>query len=83
MLVITGTFDNGQFIPDEPVAIPQKRKVIITIEEYTMGDPKRKNDAFQNFKRYKGALPLDFDYKKELAEYRNERHGDIGLPNFA
>ena len=33
MLVITGIFDNGRFIPDKPVSIPEKTKVKIVIEE--------------------------------------------------
>jgi hypothetical protein len=33
MLVITGVFENERFIPDRPVPIPQKKKVIVTIEE--------------------------------------------------
>ena len=33
MLVVTGIFDNERFIPDKPVSIPQKKKVIVTIEE--------------------------------------------------
>ena len=33
MLVITGIFENGRFIPDKPVKIPEKKKVIVTIEE--------------------------------------------------
>ena len=33
MLVITGIFDNERFIPDKPVNIPQKTKVVVTIEE--------------------------------------------------
>jgi hypothetical protein len=33
MLVITGIFENEKFIPDEPVIIPQKKKVVVTIEE--------------------------------------------------
>jgi hypothetical protein len=33
MLVVTGFFDNEKFIPDNPVVIPQKKKVVITIEE--------------------------------------------------
>ena len=33
MLVITGIFENERFIPDRPVSIPQKKKVIVTIEE--------------------------------------------------
>jgi len=35
----------------------------------------RRQAAFQDFKKYRGTLPVDFDYKRELAEYRNERYG--------
>ena len=35
----------------------------------------RRQKAFQNFMKYKGTLPADFDYQSELAEYRNERYG--------
>ena len=33
MLVITGIFNNGRFVPDKPVSIPEKKKVKIIIEE--------------------------------------------------
>ena len=33
MLVVTGVFENERFIPDKPVSIPQKRRVVVTIEE--------------------------------------------------
>ena len=33
MVVITGIFENERFIPDRPVSIPQKKKVVVTIEE--------------------------------------------------
>ena len=33
MLIITGIFENERFIPDKPVSIPQKKRVIVTIEE--------------------------------------------------
>ena len=33
MLVITGIFENERFIPDNPVYIPQRKKVVVTIEE--------------------------------------------------
>jgi hypothetical protein len=33
MLVVTGIFDNERFIPDTPIAIPQKKKVVVTIED--------------------------------------------------
>ena len=33
MLVVTGIFDKERFIPDTPVSIPQKKRVVVTIEE--------------------------------------------------
>ena len=33
MLVITGIFENERFIPDKPISIPQKKRVLVTIEE--------------------------------------------------
>ena len=33
MLVITGVFEKERFIPDRSVAIPQKKKVTVTIDE--------------------------------------------------
>ena len=81
MLVITGIFENERFIPDRPVSIPQKKKVIVTIEEEksveTEGKNSNRQEAFNRFMQYKGILPVDFDYKKELADYRLERYGLI------
>ena len=37
----------------------------------------RREKAFQRFMQYRGTLPADFDSKKELAEYRDERYGNI------
>ena len=43
MLVVTGIFENETFVPDKPVSLPQKKRVIITIEE-------EKEPAEQSFK---------------------------------
>ena len=37
----------------------------------------KRQEAFQSFMQYRGMLPADFDYKKELADYRDESHGRI------
>jgi len=89
MLVITGIFENERFIPDIPVSIPQKKRVTVTIEEHatepssrvnpieTDGKSAKRYEAFNRFMQYKGILPNDFDYKEELANYRDERYGHI------
>ena len=33
MLVVTGIFENETFVPDEPVSLPQRKRVVVTIEE--------------------------------------------------
>jgi hypothetical protein len=33
MLVLSGFFEDGKFVPDVPVVLPQKTKVIIRVEE--------------------------------------------------
>jgi hypothetical protein len=37
--------------------------------------PDKRKAGFQAFMKYKGSLPADFDYRKELADYRDERYG--------
>jgi hypothetical protein len=37
----------------------------------------RRQKAFQHFMQYRGTLPVDFDCKKELTEYRDERYDHI------
>ena len=34
MLVITGVFENGRFIPDKPITIPEKKKVKVIVEDH-------------------------------------------------
>jgi len=43
MLVVTGIFEDKQFIPDRPVFIPQNKKVIVTIEEEPDAETKYEN----------------------------------------
>ena len=37
----------------------------------------KRQEAFNHFKQYRGTLPPDFDYKKELSAYRDERYDHI------
>ena len=38
-------------------------------------DISKRQKAFERFIKYQGTLPLDFDYKRELTEYRDNRYG--------
>jgi hypothetical protein len=33
MLVITGFFENGKFVPDDPVSLPEKTRAVINVGE--------------------------------------------------
>jgi hypothetical protein len=37
----------------------------------------KRSAGFQTFMEYQGRLSPDFDYRKELADYREERYGRI------
>lgn len=37
----------------------------------------KRQEGFNNFMKYKGTLPSDFDYKKELKNYRDERYDNF------
>ena len=56
MLVVTGIFDNERFIPDRPVSIPQKKKVVVTIEEEKTAETKTsdsiKHSAYGCLRQY-------------------------------
>jgi predicted DNA-binding antitoxin AbrB/MazE fold protein len=33
MLILTGFLENGKFIPDNPVSLPEKARVVVNVEE--------------------------------------------------
>ena len=68
-------------MPDEQVVYVIEELVhgltssqIIDKNETTLSD---KQKAYQNLLKYKGSLPADFDYEKELAEAKEEKYGRI------
>ncbi|WP_461245795.1 hypothetical protein [Treponema sp. R6D11] len=81
MLIVDGFFENGVFVPEEPLTtITGRQRAVLNIENTTETDDEKhakRQKAFQRFSQYRGILPDNFDYKKELSEYRNERYGHI------
>jgi hypothetical protein len=72
MLVVTGFFDKETFFPDSPVSIPQKKKVIVTIEDCTIEEERETNEKhFSNTekdlirKSLFSVLPSNIDLNKE------------------
>jgi predicted DNA-binding antitoxin AbrB/MazE fold protein len=81
MLIVDGFFENGVFVPEKPLtAVPGRQRAVLSIDTTDETDEEkraRREKAYQHFSQYRGILPPDFDYKKELSNYRNERYGHI------
>ena len=52
VLVVTGVFENERFIPDKPVSLPQKKRVVVTIEEQGEQREPVKHSAFGRLQAY-------------------------------
>ena len=70
MLVITGVFENERFIPDKPVSLPQKKKVIVTIEEekYVEASLETTAEKVDNFRKKYNRGTFVEHLKKQVAE---------------
>lgn len=63
-----------------PKTVPQgMAKIALHITPLEAAPPSQpKLAAFQSFMKYRKAAPPDFEYKKELMEALDEKHGRIG-----
>jgi hypothetical protein len=62
-----------------PATIPRgKAKIALHITPFEANPGESKRLAFQSFMKFRKAAPSDFDYKKELTEALDEKHGCIG-----
>ena len=83
MLAVKGIYQGGNTVKLDPVTVQlaEPYEVIVAflnpLQKNTDVNNKRRKEAFENFMSYRGTLPADFDYKKELEEYRDERYGNI------
>ena len=62
MLVITGIFENERFIPDKPVSLPQKKRVVLTIEEENSVDLLLKTDEWRKMYAHFCGIWTEKDY---------------------
>ena len=89
MVAVRGVYQGGDTVKLDAMPIPVHGSYEVVVaflnpvqqsedsQETTEKKHARKQKAFQSFMQYRGILPTDFDYKKELTEYRNERYGHI------
>jgi len=64
MLVVTGVFENERFIPDDPVSIPQNKRVVLTIEDDSVETTAERVENFR--KKYNHTVFFD-QLKKQVA----------------
>jgi hypothetical protein len=57
---------------------PAKESSVQTVEiDAPQDEYKRRRASFERLLKYAGRLSVDFDYKKELARWRDERFGSL------
>ncbi|MDR2509021.1 MAG: hypothetical protein LBC77_00080 [Spirochaetaceae bacterium] len=89
MYAVNGYYTGGDTVKIErnDVSVSAPYKVVVTFIEpaavyegsVRAGEELAKSrEAFARLSKYHKSLPADFDYKKELAEYREERFGGPG-----
>ena len=86
MVAVKGIYQGGDTVKlnDSFVPVHGPYEVVVAFlnplhkpEDLKTADEKRtrRQEAFERFMQYRGTPPPDFDYKKELTEYRDERYG--------
>ncbi|GMO61624.1 MAG: hypothetical protein Ta2G_21300 [Termitinemataceae bacterium] len=87
MVAVKGFFDGKQVFVRQQIPVQEQCEVIITFlnadaaesargeaEAEEVADIERRQEGLKQMMKYTGTLRADFDYKKELAEYRDERY---------
>jgi len=85
MVAVKGIYQGGDTVKlDSPsVQFSEPYEVVVAFLnpvqniDKTETITKKRQEAFERFMKLGGALPVDFDYKKELNSYREERYGNI------
>ena len=84
MVAVKGIYQGGDTVKldSSSVQFAEPYEVIVAflnpiknIENKEVNSKERK-ESFYNFMRYSGTLPADFNYKKELDDYREEHYGN-------
>jgi len=85
MVAVKGIYQGGDTVKLDSISIPfaEPYEVVVAFLnpiqniDKTETIKKRRQGAFERFMQYGGTLPADFNYKKELNDYREERYGHI------
>jgi hypothetical protein len=82
MLVITGFFEKGKFVPDTPVSLPEKTRAVIQVENANDALPIISNEAWDEFRKGIEAvegeeIPDDFAERFKMTNFRTPE--ELGL----
>jgi len=85
MVAVKGIYQGGDTVKLDSFSVPFSEPYEVVVAflnpiqniDKTEAENKRRQEAFERFMKYSGTLPNDFDYKKELNDYREERYGHI------
>ena len=89
MVAVRGIYQGGDTVKLDALTVPvnEPYEVIVAFlnpvqqpespDELAKENHSGRQEAFERFMQYRGTLPADFDYKKELANSRNERYDHI------
>ena len=89
MIAVRGIYHGGDTVKLDISSVPVQEPYEVVVEflnplrqpeesdEKAEEKQARREKAFERFMQYRGVLPADFDYKKELAKYRDERANGV------
>jgi Tfp pilus assembly PilM family ATPase len=85
MVAVKGIYQGGDTVKLDSLSVhfTEPYEVVVAFlnpiqkTDKTETSNKKRQDAFERFMQYGGTLSADFDYKKELNDYREERYGHI------
>ena len=89
MIAVRGIYQGGDTVKLNIAAVPVNEPYEVEVaflkpvrqppeqDEKTEEKLARRQKAFERFMQYRGTLPANFDYQKELADSREERYGNI------
>ena len=85
MVAVKGIYNGGDTVKLDSLSVrfTEPYEVVVAFlnpiqnTEKTEAITNRRQKAFDRFMQYGGTLSADFDYKKELNDYREERYGHI------
>jgi len=85
MVAVKGIYQGGDTVKLSPLSVQftEPYEVVVAflnpIQNMDKSETtdKRRQEAFERFMKLSGTLPEDFDYRKELNNYREERYGHI------